>query len=104
MCDRVIIINKGEIVADKNLKELLENQEQVIEVEFDLRAEEQLLKTIPNIKSVKNVFDNTWLLTFENQEDMRATLFDFAQKNGLKTLQLQQKISSLESLFQNLTN
>ena len=104
MCDRVIIINKGEIVADKNLKQLLENQEQIIEVEFDLRAEEQLLKTIPNINSVKNVFGNTWLLSFENQDDMRATVFDFAQKNGLKTLQLQQKISSLESLFQNLTN
>lgn len=44
MCDRVIIINKGEIVADKKLKELLENQEQIIEVEFDLRVEKQLLQ------------------------------------------------------------
>ncbi len=104
MCDRVIIINKGEIVADKNLKELLENQEQIIEVEFNLGVEEALLKKISNIKTVKNVFDNTWYLTFDTKNDMRSKIFDFAQENGLKTLQLQQKTTSLENLFQTLTN
>ncbi len=104
MCDRVIIINKGEIVADKKLKDLLENQEQTIEVEFDLRVEEQLLNTIPNIKSILNVFDNTWQLTFNTKKDMRPEVFDFAKTNGLKTLQIQQKVNSLESLFQDLTN
>ena len=104
MCDRVIIINKGEIVADEKLKELLKNQEQIIEVEFDLRVEEQLIKQLPNIKTAQNKFDNTWQLTFESQEDMRSEIFDFAKTNGLKTLQIQQKVNSLESLFQNLTN
>jgi len=104
MCDRVIIINKGEIVADKKLNELLENQEQIIEVEFDLRVEKQLLEQIHNIKEVKNVFDNTWHLTFESKDDMRPEIFDFAKANGLKTLQLQQKVNNLESLFQSLTN
>lgn len=103
MCDRVIIINKGEIVADKKLKELLENQEQIIEAEFDLRIEKQLLQKIPHVIKTENVFDNTWLITFDTKEDMRSKLFDFAQENGLKTLQIQQKINSLESLFQNLT-
>ena len=104
MCDRVVIINKGEIVADKKLNELLENQEQIIEVEFDLRVEKQLLEQIHNIKEVKNVFDNTWHLTFESKDDMRPEIFDFAKANGLKTLQLQQKVNNLESLFQSLTN
>lgn len=103
MCDRVIIINKGEIVADKKLKELLENQEQIIEAEFDLRIEKQLLQKIPHVIKTENVFDNTWLITFDTKEDMRSKLFDFAQENALKTLQIQQKINSLESLFQNLT-
>nr|HMQ44377.1 ATP-binding cassette domain-containing protein [Mariniflexile sp.] len=40
MCDRVIIINKGEIVADKKLKELRESKEQVVIVEFDFRVED----------------------------------------------------------------
>ncbi len=104
MCDRVIIINKGEIVADKKLHDLLENQEQIIEVEFDLRVEEQLLQKIPHVIKTENVFDTTWRFTFDTKNDMRSKLFDFAQENGLKTLQIQQKINSLESLFQNLTN
>jgi len=103
MCDRVIIINKGEIVADKKLHDLLENQDQVIEVEFDLRVEEQLLKKIPHVIKAENVFDTTWRFTFDTKDDMRSKLFDFAQENGLKTLQIQQKINSLERLFQNLT-
>jgi len=104
MCDRVIIINKGEIVADKTLEELLENQEQIIVVEFDLRIEKQLLKQIENIKKAENIFDNTWHLVFETKEDMRSKIFDFANENGLKTLQIQQKSNNLESLFQSLTN
>ena len=104
MCDRVIIINKGEIVADKNLKELLENQEQIIEVEFDLRIEKELIQKIPNIKSIQNTFENTWQLSFDTKKDMRSKIFDFAQENGLKSLHIQQKNNNLESLFQKLTN
>ncbi len=103
MCDRVIIINKGEIVADKKLSELLKDQDQTIEVEFDLRVEEQLINQISNLKTAENLFDNTWKLTFNTQKDMRSKIFDFANTNGLKTLQIQQKVNSLESLFQNLT-
>ncbi len=104
MCDRVIIINKGKIVADRNLNELLENQDQIIEVEFDLRIEKELILKMANIKSVLNIFENTWQLSFDSNEDMRSKVFDFAQANGLKTLHIQQKNNNLESLFQNLTN
>jgi len=104
MCNRVIIINKGVIVADKKLEELLKDQEQIIEVEFDLRVEKQLLKNIPNIKTMENIFDNTWNLTFNTKNDMRPQIFDFAKDNGLRTLLLQQKINSLENLFQTLTS
>lgn len=104
MCDRVIIINKGEIVADKKLEDLLKNQEQIIEVEFDLRIEKHLLQKLPNIKTIENIFDNTWNLTFDTKKDMRGQVFDFAKDNGLRTLSLQQKINSLEILFQNFTN
>lgn len=104
MCDRVIIINKGEIVADKKLSDFLSEQNQVIQVEFDLRVEEQFLKTLPNLKEAINVSGNLWNLIFETEEDMRADIFDFAQNNGLRTIQLNRKIISLESLFQNLTN
>jgi len=103
MCNRVIIINKGEIVSDENLKDLLRKQEQILEVEFDLRVEPELLKKLPQISSVKNIFGNTWQISFDTKEDMRPKVFDFAQENGLKTLQMQQKIMNLENMFQNLT-
>ncbi len=104
MCDRVIIINKGNIVADRKLSDFLSEQNQVIEVEFDLRVEEQLLKKLPNLKQAINVSDHIWNLIFETEKDMRAEVFDFAHQNGLRTLQLSRKIVSLETLFQNLTN
>lgn len=103
ICDRVIIINKGEIIADKSLKELKENQEQIIEVEFDYKIEQQFIKTIPNLKSAINVHDTIWQLTFLTSNDMRAEVFDFAHENGLKILELNTKNKNLESLFRELT-
>ena len=103
VCDRVIIINKGKLIIDKKLNELKNNEQQVLEVEFDLRIEEQLLKTIPHLTKAVNVFDTTWQLTFNTQEDMRSTVFDFAHDNGLKLLQSSQKNQDLESLFRSLT-
>ena len=103
ICDRVIIINKGEIVADKKLDSLLTEKEQVIEVEFDYKIEPEAIAKIPNIKSYKNTHDKTWELTFESNKDMRPAVFDFAHDNGLKTLQLSQKNKNLEAIFREMT-
>ena len=103
MCDRVIIINKGEIVADKKLKELREGQEQVVIVEFDYRVENAFLSKLPKVKQVVNTHDFIYEITFSTTEDMRANVFDFAHDNQLKILQLNQKNISLESLFRELT-
>ena len=103
ICDRVIIINKGKIVADKSLKELKTNQEQVIEVEFDYRVEDVALKNLKHVKSVKNVHSFLYEITFSVEKDMRPEVFDFAHDNGLKILKLNQKNASLESLFSELT-
>ncbi len=103
ICDRVIILNKGKIVADKKLSELREKNEQLIEVEFDYRVEEVLLQRLPQIKNVKNVHDFVYELQFTSEKDMRSVVFDFAHDNGLKILQLNQKNKNLESLFRELT-
>lgn len=103
VCDRVIIINKGKIVIDKKLHELKSNEAQVVEVEFDLRVEEQLLFQIPKLTKATNLHDNNWQLSFSTAKDMRPAIFDFAHDNGLKLLQSQQKNQDLESLFRNLT-
>lgn len=104
ICDRVIIIDKGQIVADKKLDKLIsEDKEQVIEVEFDYQIEEQLLAKLENISSYKNTHDMTWELTFITEKDMRPAIFDFANENGLKTLQLNQKNKNLEAVFREIT-
>jgi ABC-2 type transport system ATP-binding protein len=105
ICDRVIIINNGKIVADKKLDHLISaDKEQVIEVEFDYKIEEQAIAKIENLISYKNTHDMIWELTFKTDKDMRPAVFDFATANGLKTLQLNQKNKNLEAIFREITN
>ncbi len=104
ICDRVIIINNGKIVADKMLDKLInEAVEQLIEVEFDKDVETSLLEKLPQLQSYTNTKDYIWELVFLSDTDMRATVFDFAQQHGLKTLQLSQKNKNLETLFREIT-
>ncbi|MFK5957255.1 MAG: gliding motility-associated ABC transporter ATP-binding subunit GldA [Lutibacter sp.] len=104
ICDRVILINKGELIADKKLNELKTGQEQLIEVEFDLQVEKQFISAIEHLKFADNIHDTTWDLTFNTKKDMRSVVFDFAQENGLKILSLTTKNKNLESLFRELTS
>ncbi len=104
ICDRVIIIDKGKIVADKKLNTLInDGKEQIIEVEFDYKIEEEVIAKIENLVSIINTHDNIWELTFSSTTDMRPVLFDFAKNNGLKTLQLNQKNKNLEAVFREIT-
>ena len=103
MCDRVIIINRGELVTDKKMEDLINKGEQHIEIEFDLAVEEQLLRQIPHLEKAENIYDNTWSLIFKTEKDMRSELFDFANNNGLKALKINKKIQNLESMFREMT-
>ncbi|WP_298532938.1 gliding motility-associated ABC transporter ATP-binding subunit GldA [uncultured Algibacter sp.] len=104
MCDRVIIINKGEIVADKKLKDLRDEKEQIVIVEFDYRVEDAFLLKLPKVDKVVNTHDFVYEISFKTSDDMRSHVFDFAHDNQLKILQLNQKNTSLESLFRDLTS
>jgi ABC-2 type transport system ATP-binding protein len=104
VCERVIIIKKGKLLVDKKLVELKENNQQIIEVTFDYKIEEQFINRIENVVSYKNNYDNTWYITFESDEDMRPIVFDFAQENGLKILSLNTQNKNLETLFREVTN
>jgi ABC-2 type transport system ATP-binding protein len=104
ICDRVIIIKKGEILVDKKLAELKQNNQQIIEVTFNSKIEEQLIQQLQNIVSCKNNKDNSWSITFESKEDMRPKIFDFAQENRLKILGLKAGNKSLETLFREVTS
>lgn len=104
MCDRVIIIKEGEIVADKNLKDLLNSNEQVIEVEFDRPVEHKLLNNLSGLKQLENKVGNGWQLVFDTNDDMRSKIFDLAKNNDFRILGMQRKVVNLENLFRTLTN
>lgn len=104
MCDRVIVISKGKIVADRRLDELTDTTQQLIEVEFDYRVEEVALQKLPHVQSIRNTKGFVYEITFNTTKDMRPALFDFAHDNGLKTLQLNRKNQTLEQLFHELTS
>ena len=103
VCNRVLVIKKGEIVADEQLSVLKAQQQQIIAVSFDYQIEERFFETIPNLQALLNIGGTNWELTFNTQEDMSAVVFDFATQNGLKILRLNTKNKNLESLFHELT-
>ncbi|MEC4114402.1 gliding motility-associated ABC transporter ATP-binding subunit GldA [Myroides pelagicus] len=104
ICERVIIINKGKIVADQILTSLLEQQnEQVIAVEFDFKIEIQFINRIPDLIQANHIHDTQWELVFPVGKDYRTTVYDFASDNGLKTLSMQVKNKNLEGLFREIT-
>jgi len=105
ICDRVIIINQGKIVEDKNLNSLVKEQaEQIIEVEFDKPVSINLFGNLPNLIKTMNKSSNIWELTFSTSIDMRPALFDLANENNLKTLQLYLKNKNLEQIFREKTS
>lgn len=104
VCDRVLIINKGKLVADEKMKSLREATDQVIQVEFDYKIETVALKRLPNLVKIENPTGSfLYELTFNTKEDQRGVIFDFAKENGLKILQMNQKLKNLEDLFHELT-
>jgi len=104
ICDRVIIIKSGVIVADNKLQQMFSNEnDQVIEIEFDVKIEEEFIKRLPNLKSFHNIHDMQWELIFNADTDMRPALFDFAKELDVKILSMQLKNKNLETIFREKT-
>jgi ABC-2 type transport system ATP-binding protein len=106
MCDRVIIINKGKLVADDTPEHLQQRTagETIVRVEFKETPELKLLSAISGVKSVKKEKDNQWLIYSQSGKDPREEIFRFAADKGLTLLTLNKEQSSLENVFQELTN
>jgi len=107
ICDRVIIIDKGIIVANEaksNIYSMLRQPKQVVQIEFDKDISEIRLPEYPNLRSVRKIKNNIWLIEAEGEEDIRPALFNFAVSNGLTVLSLQKNESNLEEVFRHLTN
>jgi ABC-2 type transport system ATP-binding protein len=106
ICDRVIIIDKGVIVADdekKNIYSRIRQPKQVVYVEFDKEVDEKILLSLTFVDGVKKVSGNSWLIEASVDEDIRPAIFSFAVSNSLSVLSLQKKESNLEEIFRHLT-
>ncbi len=105
LCNRVIIINKGKIVANDDTAVLQQNtgSSGTVIAEFDKEvAKHQLLK-IAGVNDVQLVSGNTWTLTGKPGIDIRPEVFKFAVEHGLTVLSMNKSANTLENIFQQLT-
>jgi len=103
LCQRVLLINKGKLVADVDLGELKSAKTQLLEISFDKPVLASDLKAELKPKTIKKLSDTNWILSFKKEIDANSLLFDYSKKHKLKMLQLSQKTESLESLFKRFT-
>lgn len=107
VCDRIIIIDKGVIVADEKKNDIYSKIRvpmQVVRVEFDRDPGEPALLTIPGVITTRQIRKDLWLIEAEGKDDIRPAIFSFAVKNNLTVLSLQKEESSLEEVFRHLTS
>jgi len=107
ICDRVIIINNGGIVADEDaqlLKEKGKGKTQTIHIELDGPVDREIWLNLLFIDHVKPIEKNQFLLETHELRDIRGDIFNFAVSQGLTILSLSLKKKSLEEVFRELTN
>ncbi len=107
ICDRVIIINKGMIVANENvdlLKGKGNDRIQTILIETEGETDPEVWKALPFIEHVRILKGNQFLLETYESRDVRGDIFNFAVNQGLTILSLSLKEKSLEEFFRDITS
>jgi ABC-2 type transport system ATP-binding protein len=106
ICSRIIIINKGEIIANDqtgNIVSQANSQINTISVEFDRPVDLEKLETIQGVTKSAFVKGNIYLLQSNATTDIRGSVFRFAVDNDLTVLSQQKMEKSLEEVFHELT-
>jgi ABC-2 type transport system ATP-binding protein len=106
ICQRVVIISKGRIVANdlaKNISSYSLSASRTLVVEFSKDPEGAFFGSLPGVEQVKNLKPGTWLLQTSGDQDVREGLFHLAVEKGLVILSLHQKEKKLEDVFRELT-
>ena len=106
ICDRIIIIYKGRIVADElkeNIYTKIKRPRQIIQAEFDTNPSDTSLTAISGVSSAKNTKGNIWIIEAEGDQDIRPLIFSFAVTSHLTVLSMQKQESNLEEVFRHLT-
>lgn len=106
ICNRVIIIDHGKIIADGNretISAMRGEKREIIAVEFNKTVTENDLLEVHGVSSVVRERENSFTIISSGETDIRPALFDFAVKKGLTILDLHKKEDSLEETFRHLT-
>ena len=105
LCDRVMIINKGQIVADAPIEDLQKNmrQQNIITVTFQQSVEEKLLTNIKGVQRIEKLNDKTFKLYADENADVQAGIFKFSVDNKIVLTEMKQDKAGLESIFRELT-
>lgn len=105
VADRVIIINKGKIVANDSTESLQSkiSNEIIVTAEFKQTVDRGLLGMIKGVKSYEQLKDGKWNFRAEGQKDLREDIFNFAKEKNLTLLHLNKEEYSLEDVFKQLT-
>ncbi|MBS1916207.1 MAG: gliding motility-associated ABC transporter ATP-binding subunit GldA [Bacteroidetes bacterium] len=106
ICDRVIIINKGKIVADdtlSNLQNANKNNQSVI-VQFKENVDESLIKNLQDVEKAEQPATGNWKLETTNPESVRKQLMQLSLQHNLNIVSLQSESQSLEDVFRSLTS
>ncbi len=105
LCDRIIIINKGSMAADGTIESLQKNvsQESLITVEFNQSVSIKAFEKALAKSQINNLGNNKYQITSSNKVDIRPTIFNFAVKQNLILLEMHQKVSTVEDVFQKVT-
>ncbi len=105
ICDRVIIINKGKLVADDTLSTLRSQQAStpIIKVAFKENIDAALLQGLAGVQSVSKISDTEWELACTNTNDVKRLLLELSLQRNLNIVSLQSGEQSLEEVFRNLT-
>jgi gliding motility-associated transport system ATP-binding protein len=104
ICDRVIIINKGELVADDTLNNLQKNNKSnIVRVSFKESLEMEWLQRLPAVTTASKENNNTWQLLTSDPADARKQLLELALSENLNIVSLQTEGNNLEEIFRTLT-
>lgn len=105
ICDRIIIIDRGKVVADDTASSLRSTQHKhdVLEVEFDEEVQANMLLNIIGVLHAKRIEGHTWSLAHNAAQDIRPAVFKFAVDSGLQVLGLRKSERALEDVFKELT-
>ena len=104
ICDRVIIINKGNLVADDTLTNLRKSASgEVVSVSFKETVDRVLLDKLPAVKEIIKNEANNWQLATYDSDQLRKQILAMALQHNLNIVSLQSENQSLEDIFRSLT-